>query len=286
MTLRDYINSKRDFEHCEEYEVWDNDVDIRCPVYEDVEMTYKDNEKEHNLYLMENWFLDLDVDTVSQSTVWVKCYDAIEWDWEPIYHKLEEKGYNVSDDCFDDEYIASYVEDIFTCLSQGYYSFAKDFVEIMNLEEKYGKKGEPMELNVTVADIETVMTEMKGDLMLNLVLSNLTDYVDMGINYLKNKDLWMTSPQTSGSLDEEMVRMTDLFFTNDIIYWLDNRDSDVVDYVKDHYSMSDLYDDDDLADYVSDNYSSEDLLDMVDRSDVRDYIRSNWDVEDIVEFKY
>lgn len=281
MTLRDYINSKRDFEHCEEYEVWDNDVDIRYPVYEDVEMTYKDNEEEHNLYLMENWFLDLDVDTVSQSTVWVKCYDAIDCNWESIYHKLEEKGYNVTSDC-DEEYECSYIEDIFTCLSQGYYSFAKDFVEIMNLE----KKGELMELNVTATDVETVKTEMKGNIMLDLVLSNLTDYVDMGINYLKNKDLWMTSPQISGDLDGEMERMTDLFGANDIIYWLDNRDSDVTDYVKDHYSMSDLYDEDDLADYVSDNYTSEDLLDMVDRSDVRDYIRSNWDVEDIVEFKY
>lgn len=280
MKLRDYINSKRDFEHCEEYEVWDSDVDIRCPVYEDVELTYKDNEKEHNLYLMENWFLDLDVATVSQSAVCVKCYDEIDWNWEPIYHKLEEKGYNVPGDWYDEEYECSYIEDIFTTLSQGYYSFAKDFVEIMNLEEKYGKKGEPMELNVTATDVETVKTEMKGNLMLNLVLSNLTDYVDMGINYLKNKDL------TSGDLDEEMERMTDSFGANDIICWLDNRDSDVIDYVKYHYSMSDLYDEDDLSDYVSDNYSSDDLLEMVDRSDIRNYVRDNWDVEDLVEFKY
>lgn len=279
MTLRDYINSRKGNDYFGDYEVWDSEVDIRYPVYEDVEMTYKDNEEEHNLHLMENWLLDLEVDgydAINDYIVWVKCYDEIEKCPEQTLGSIREKY-----DCHEDE-IASFVEDIFYTLSQGHYGFAKEFVEIMNLE----KKGELMELNVTATDVETVKTEMKGNIMLDLVLSNLTDYVDMGINYLKNKDLWMTSPQISGDLDGEMERMTDLFGANDIIYWLDNRDSDVIEYVQNRYSMSDLYDEDDLADYVSDNYSSEDLLDMVDRDDVRDYIRSNWDVEDIVEFRY
>lgn len=282
MTLRDYINSKRDFEHCEEYEVWDSDVDIRCPVYEDVEMTYKDNEEEHNLYLMENWFLDLDVATVSQSTVCVKCYDAIDWEWEPIYHKLEEKGYNVSGDWYDEEYECSYIEDIFTCLSQGYYSFAKDFVEIMNLEEKYGKKGESMELNVTATDVEAVKTEMKGDLMLNLVLSNLTDYVDMGIKYFTKKVGYLST------LEKELDRLTDIWPASEIVASLnDNYDSIVHDYVTENYDIEQLLDGYDTSDILDSlDFDSDDLLDRLDRSDIRDYVRNNWDVEDLVEFKY
>lgn len=112
-----------------ELEVWDANVDISCPVYLDGEHVYEDNEEDHNFYLMENWMNELEVSHCYRESCCVDVYSEIEKNWEMI--KEKSKGiYNLTDD---EEDIIGFTEDVFTCLSQGYYNFAKNFVKIMNL---------------------------------------------------------------------------------------------------------------------------------------------------------
>ena len=112
-----------------ELEVWDTNVDISCPVYLYGEHNYEDNEEDHNFYLMENWMNELEVTHAFRESCCVDVYSEIEKNWKQILEMAKDR-YILEDD---EESIASYTEDVFTCLSQGYYGFAKDFVRFMNL---------------------------------------------------------------------------------------------------------------------------------------------------------
>lgn len=125
---------------------------------------------------------------------------------------------------------------------------------------------------------------------LESVLTNLTDYVNMGVAYYLKKD-----SRDCGTLNEEMNRLTDWFYIKDVIKWLDNYDTDVKDFVTENYSLEDLidgYSTYDILDYVSDNISTRDLLDYYDRSDIleeydlsdiKDYLFNCYSYDDILE---
>lgn len=125
---------------------------------------------------------------------------------------------------------------------------------------------------------------------LESVLSNLTDYVEMGVAFYNKKD-----SRDYGTLNDEMNRLTDWFYTRDIVRWLDNNDSDVKDYVTEIYSLEDLidgYDSSYILEYVSDNLSlrdlvgcfdTSDILEEYDISDIKDYLLSCYSYDDILE---
>lgn len=112
-----------------ELEVWDANVDISCPIYLYGEHCYEDNEEDHNFYLMENWMNELEVSNCFRDSCCVDVYSEIEKNWKSIIEKAKEV-YRLEDN---EEDIAAFTEDVFTCLSQGYYNFAKYFVKLMNL---------------------------------------------------------------------------------------------------------------------------------------------------------
>lgn len=111
MTLREFC-IKAD---CE-VEVWDKEIDLGAPYYNYYgENTYKDNEEEHFLFLLENWILSLPVtEFIGETCVSVDVFSAVQ---------------NII--ACNDDTVADYVEDIFTTLAYGDYSFAKRFCEIM-----------------------------------------------------------------------------------------------------------------------------------------------------------
>lgn len=125
MTLRDFIECNKQYE----VEVWDENVDIDCPYYFYGENSYKDDDDEHNLYVLENWFLGLEVTHSNVSPFEISCcvdvYSIIEKNWETLsmfYNSEDEEGMC---DC---------TQDVFTALSQGVYGFARMFVKAMGLE--------------------------------------------------------------------------------------------------------------------------------------------------------
>ena len=112
-----------------ELEVWDANVDISCPIYLCGEHCYEDNEEDHNFYLMECWMNELEVKNQYKGTCCVDVYSELEKNWETILERSKET-FVLGDD---EDDIAAFTEDVFTCLSQGFYNFAKNFVKIMNL---------------------------------------------------------------------------------------------------------------------------------------------------------
>ena len=112
-----------------ELEIWDAQVDIRCPIYLYGEHNYQNNDDERNFYLMENWMNELEVSYYHGDSCCVDVYSEMEKNWATILEKAKDR-YILSDD---DESIAAYTEDVFTCLAQGYYGFANDFVKFMGL---------------------------------------------------------------------------------------------------------------------------------------------------------
>lgn len=125
---------------------------------------------------------------------------------------------------------------------------------------------------------------------LHSVLTNLTDYVDMGVAYYLKKDA-----RDYGTLNDEMNRLTDWFYSKDIVRWLDNMDDDVKDFVTENYSLTDLldgYDYSDVMEYVGDNmdirdvigyYDNDDVLEEFDIDDIRNYLLYHYNVDDILE---
>ncbi len=134
MTLREYCSLVKG-----EVEVWDAYIDVSIPYYNyDGENCFEDNEEDHYLHLMENWFLSLPVTSNNGSVGSVDCFHAIEENWDRILKGMQEDGgynsfLNSYSDWHDDEMIADYVEDVFTTMSQGYYSMAKDFCLFVGL---------------------------------------------------------------------------------------------------------------------------------------------------------
>lgn len=137
MTLRDYgmkING--------ELEVWDADVDIANPYYlYDGEMTWKDNEDEHYLYLLEDWLLGLNIDESSLVmdatygfSCCVTCYHELDLLWERMMCRNKELNLFAFDSDDEDDMKADLTEDLFTCLSQGYYGLAKRFCLLLELD--------------------------------------------------------------------------------------------------------------------------------------------------------
>ena len=137
MTLKEFCKA-----HDNEIEVWDRVVDIGCPYYNyggDVS-PYGDDEKDADLNLMEEWILSLPVDPISDSVCDVDVFSAVKDNWHDIVAGMTADGgykhfLNGYEDIDDDDAIADYVEDVFTCLSQGYYGFAKDFCDFMKLRK-------------------------------------------------------------------------------------------------------------------------------------------------------
>lgn len=135
MTLREYCKTVTG-----EVEVWDKEIDISYPYYNyDGENTFDDDK---TLVAMENWFLSLPVADRNGNHCSVDVFSAIKDCWKNIVEKMNDDGgyefflSNWGEDINDDEAIADYVEDIFTCLSQGLYGFAKDFCKFMDLTKE------------------------------------------------------------------------------------------------------------------------------------------------------
>ena len=142
MLLKEYCKVRRD----EETEVWDECVDIGAPYYNDGgECGYEDSKEDHYLFLVEKWILSLPVSHSNGYSVCVDVYHEIEKNWNDILKKMKKLGFEYSflgnpEEEQDDETIALYVEDVFTTLSQGFYSFAHDFCILMGLQEDYEAK--------------------------------------------------------------------------------------------------------------------------------------------------
>ena len=138
MTLKNYCSLVKG-----EIEVWDQYVDIGTPYYNfNGENCFGNTDEDHHLFLMENWFLNLEVTTNHDNVCSVDCFTAIKEVWPEIVENMRnDKSYfsflSSWEDINDDEAIAEYVEDVFSCLSQGYYNMAKDFCHFLKLEEKY-----------------------------------------------------------------------------------------------------------------------------------------------------
>lgn len=125
-----------------ELEVIDRDVDISHPYYNYGGLTFDDDMNEHYLILMEKWFQDLDVISINESICTINCFEVIKKQWSFIIKRMDNSGkYSYFISSYggyeyiinDDEAIADYVEDIFICLSQGFYSFARDFCYFLDL---------------------------------------------------------------------------------------------------------------------------------------------------------
>jgi hypothetical protein len=129
MTLREFCKENEQYE----IEVWDENVDIDCPYYFYEKNTYEDDETDHYLHVLENWFLDLEVTHSNLSPFEISCcvdvYSFVEKHWD-VLKQFYDNNYEPECDC---------TQDVFTTLSQGYYSFAKKFVTVLGLEEKYGQ---------------------------------------------------------------------------------------------------------------------------------------------------
>lgn len=138
MKLLDYCKTCKG-----EIEVWDEQVDICAPYYNyDGEACFANNEEDQYLFLAERWFLSLDVKPIRAGVCSVDCFQAIDERWDDILCYMIASGaygsfLNRFKDHHDDEMIAEFVEDVFTCLSQGYYGFAQDFCCMLDLSREY-----------------------------------------------------------------------------------------------------------------------------------------------------
>lgn len=135
MTLRELGSLLGD-----EIEVWDKEVDISIPYYFYGVNCFEDNDEERDLHLMENWFLSLPVESINGYTCTVDVFSRVKENWDHIVAMMKkDPSYFSFLSCFsdpnDDEAIAEFTEDIFTCLSQGFYGFAKDFVSFFSLDK-------------------------------------------------------------------------------------------------------------------------------------------------------
>lgn len=111
---------------------------------------------------------------------------------------------------------------------------------------------------------------------LDFVLSNLTDYVDLGVSRLNSKEYNLRELV----LDHYMKG----YGLDDILCDLDLED--VCSYLDAAYSTSDILgnlDSKGIADYYAHNFDVDELLDKIDRSDLREYLRNNYDWDDFVE---
>lgn len=109
---------------------------------------------------------------------------------------------------------------------------------------------------------------------IDIVLKNLTDYVDLGVSLLKSnseKDLYS------------------LLRDNSLISILEYYDlSDIVGCITDLYSTSDILDylySDDIADWSADNVLDE-VISSSNRYDLVDCLKGTFDVTDLIDWKY
>ena len=134
MLLKDLINASN------EVEVWDDAVDIANPVYFiDGEQTWDECE-EHHLFLLEKWLLGLEVTHVNRDSCCVNCFETVKKRLEDCYkandfETLATFQEMYDEDFTDDDEIALFVEDIFTCLSQGYHNLSKRFCMLLGIKE-------------------------------------------------------------------------------------------------------------------------------------------------------
>lgn len=113
---------------------------------------------------------------------------------------------------------------------------------------------------------------------LEFVLSNLTDYVDLGVSRLNKKEY---------NLRELVLNYYMKYGLDDILCDLDLED--VCSYLDAAYSTSDILgylDSEGIADYYARNFDADELLDKIDRSDLREYLRNNYDCDDFVEMDW
>lgn len=137
MKLKDYCAVRF------ETEVWDEQVDVYPPVYVYEDRYYDDTEEDHFLFLLEDWFLNLEVTTAHDDVCCVDVFSAIKQNWRRIVKMMKKTdGYerflsSYGDDIYDDDdAIASIADDVFKTLSQGYYGCAEDFCRFLGLNEK------------------------------------------------------------------------------------------------------------------------------------------------------
>lgn len=125
MTLRDFVERNKQYE----IEVWDENVDIDCPYYYYENPYFEDNETDHYLHVLENWFLGLEVTHSNVSPFEISCcvdvYSIIEKNWDVLkmfYYSEDEEG------------MCNCTQDVFTALSQGVYGVARMIVKALRLE--------------------------------------------------------------------------------------------------------------------------------------------------------
>lgn len=121
MKLKDFIRLHKD----DEVEVWDKQIDIRCPYYAYGDYSYGDSEDEDDLWKIENWLWDLEVSNVHGSSCCVDVFSQMENNislFKDMYYEDDEE-----------ELVCLATEDVFTTLSQGFYGFANQFVTRMKL---------------------------------------------------------------------------------------------------------------------------------------------------------
>lgn len=124
----------------DEIEVWDEEIDIKQPVYVYPELTYENKGDEVDLYRMEQWFRNLEVTSSLTYSVCVNVFKEIKENWEHILEKMKNNSSYIGfleeygEDATCDEAIAEYVEDVFTILAIGFKKSAGDFCEFMEVE--------------------------------------------------------------------------------------------------------------------------------------------------------
>lgn len=115
---------------------------------------------------------------------------------------------------------------------------------------------------------------------LETVLSNLTDYVDLGIARF--------TPVKKG-YDNNMV--WEEYITYGVDRMMDNFDfDDIMTYINYKYSVSDVMDhldESDVSDWCARNDFGDSILESMSTSEIRDFLRDNLDPEDVctVEWK-
>lgn len=134
-------------------------------------------------------------------------------------------------------------------------------------------------------EFEKLFKDVKGDTMLNLVLSNLTDYVDLGVRTFKKQKL--SDILMSMDRDEAFFTIENIFEARDFLEDFDI--TDIVGYLTDVYSTRDVLDEldeDDIASWCESNDFGEKILGEMSKDDIRDYVRNNYDPDDFVEMEW
>lgn len=126
MKLKDYAKN------IEELEVWDENVDIKQPVYVYCDMNLYDD---GDLHILEEWFMNLEVTTIMPHSACVDVFSEISNRWHNIYSRMKTDpsfaNFVSEYDEDDDEGIALFTEDIFTTLAVGFKRMAKNILDYL-----------------------------------------------------------------------------------------------------------------------------------------------------------